>query len=219
MCSFVRRWRLALAAGLAVLPGCTYTGDTGNPVARAVTWFSYVGGDDIRAACKPGAPDRFRFVYNGHYELQIRAYDLVAVSGGGELTARARGRGGDVRRFSVNEPFGPWTLDRSAVRLTNAEAAAIVDALAAAAAKAPPAAGQSMQSYEFFWVIAACSSGRFGMHVFRWPELDIDALAFVPLLLAHDNTGVPFQKTRQIEGMKDDSFGIAINAAGTGLVR
>lgn len=219
MRAFVCWRRGAAAAGLAVLAACTYAGDTGNPVARALTWFSYVGGEDIRAACRVGGPDRFRFVYNGHYQLQIRAYDLEAVPGGAELTARARGRSGDVSRFSFDEPFGPWTLDRAAAKLTNPQAAAIVSALSQAAGKAQPAAGQSMQSYEFYWIVAACSSGRFGLHVFRWPQMDIDTLPFVPLLLAHDDTGVPFQKTRQVEGMKQNAFGIKVNAAGDGLVR
>jgi hypothetical protein len=212
------RLRCLAVAGLVALTSCTYTGESGNPVARSLTWFSFVGGEDIRAACDAGAPDHFRFVYNGHYRLQIRAYDLAPVAGGGELSARARGRGGDVGKFSFDEPLGPWTLDRGVVRLDNDEAAAIVDALSDAAAKAPPAAGQSMQSYEFFWIVTSCSAGRFGLHVFRWPELAIDTLPFVPLLLAHDRTGVPFQPTRQVEGMQEYSFGIAINAAGNGLV-
>ena len=200
------------------MAGCAYTGEPGNPISRSFTWFSYIGGDDIRAACRSGGADHYRFVYNGHYELQIRAYDLVPVSGGAELTARARGRSGNVRRFSFSEPFGPWKLDRAAASLSNAQAEAIVAALSQAAAKAPPAAGQNMQSYDFFWIVTACSSGKFGLFVFRWPQMNFDELGFIPLLLAHDDTGVPYEKPRRVEGMKQNAFGIAVNSAGDGLV-
>ena len=31
----------------------------GDPLTRKFHWFSYVAGDDIRATCRPGDPDRF----------------------------------------------------------------------------------------------------------------------------------------------------------------
>ena len=34
-----------------LLAGCAASGPAGNPIARNLTWFSYVGGDYIRAAC------------------------------------------------------------------------------------------------------------------------------------------------------------------------
>mgnify|MGYP002634657404 CR=1 FL=1 len=212
------RWLavLALAAGLA---GCTtYRGETGNPFERALTWFSYIGGEDIRASCRVNGIDRYRFVYNGHYRLEIRGYDLTPVGGGAELTVRARGPGGNVKRLSFDEPFGPWSLEKDVARITNRQAALIVRSLSDDAAAALPAAGQSMQSYDFFWIVSACSQGRFRLNVFRWPKTDMNALAFVPLLLEHDGSGVPFGKARDIEGMQQYSFGVAINAAGDGLV-
>jgi hypothetical protein len=210
-------WLRGIAFMCLALTSCAYTGDTGNPIERSLSWYSYIGGEDIRAACRAGGPDRYRFVYNGNYELQIRAYDLTPILDGAELTARARGRSGQINLFSFDEPFGPWSLQRAAVALSNTEASQIATALGTAAAAAPPAAGQSLQSYEFYWIVTGCSGGQFGLWIFRWPKMDIDNLAFVPLLLEHDSTGVPFQKTRQIEGMKANAFGIKINDAGDGL--
>ena len=46
--------------------GCNYQGRD-DALSQRFTWFSYMNGDDILAACNPGAPDRFRFVYNGVY--------------------------------------------------------------------------------------------------------------------------------------------------------
>ncbi len=54
----------ALAAPLLVLSACTYRGESDNPVVRRFTWFSYLNGDDIRAACRADTRERYRFVYN-----------------------------------------------------------------------------------------------------------------------------------------------------------
>lgn len=210
--------RLFAGVALATLAACTYRGEPANPVERTLTWFSYIGGEDIRASCRNNGHDRYRFVYNGHYELEIRAYDLTPVPDGAELIVRARGRSGEIKRFSADAPLGPWALDRDAMSLSNREAGQIVRTLSDAAASVPRAAGQSMESYEFYWIVSACTAGRFRLFVFRWPKTDIDSLPFVPLLRVYDNTGVPFGKARYVEGMKEPSFNIEINAAGDGLV-
>lgn len=209
----------ALFLSGAVLTACANESGAENPIARNLNWFSYVGGDDIRAACDVNGIDRYRFVYNGHYRREIRGYDLVPVEGGAQLTSRARGRSGGIGRFSFDEPFGPWTLNKNVRTITNRQASLIVRALSEDAAKAPPAAGQNMQSYDFFWIVSACSRGKFRLVVFRWPKTDINALAFLPLLLELDQSGVPFGKARNIEGLQEGSFGVAVNRSGTGLVR
>ena len=68
---------LGLILGLAVLAGCAYRGGIDQPVTLKATWFSYLNGDDIRSACVPGAPPKYRLVYNGNYDEQLRAYELV----------------------------------------------------------------------------------------------------------------------------------------------
>lgn len=90
------------------LAACTtFDGTTDNPVERSLTWFSYVGGDDIRAACTPDGPDQFRFVYNAVYERQIRAYDLRLGADGADQTSRARNQAGNVGNFQISNPLGP----------------------------------------------------------------------------------------------------------------
>src|ERR1700751_6126832 len=71
---------IGVTAGLAA---CSYRGDIDNPVVRKVSWFSYLDGTDIRAACTEGAQDRYRLVYNVRYEEQLRSYEVVADGGGG----------------------------------------------------------------------------------------------------------------------------------------
>ncbi|MFX4447010.1 hypothetical protein ABTA86_19705, partial [Acinetobacter baumannii] len=74
--------------GLAAvgLVACASTGPVDNPIARTLTWFSYLNGDDIRNTCPAGVRDRYRFVYNGTFNSQVRTYDLVQDTGGGGAT-------------------------------------------------------------------------------------------------------------------------------------
>ena len=57
--------RKCFIAFLLLLPaGCTTRGAEHDPIARTLTWYSYLNGDDLRAACTAGATDRYRLVYN-----------------------------------------------------------------------------------------------------------------------------------------------------------
>lgn len=211
-----RRLNLVFAV-LSVGACTTYGGLPANPIERSLTWFSYLAGDDIRAACRQGGPDHYRFVYNGIYEVQIRGYELTPTSGGAELTVRARGRGGAVNRFTFDNPFGPWQLTQSRAQLDNPTAAAIVDAYAAAVAASPPSAGQQLDSNEYYWIVAGCSAGKFALNVFVDPKVDINALEFPKRLLAHDESGVPFREAEFVEGFDDNVFTIRVNSAGDNL--
>ena len=75
-----------LVTAVFVLGGCEYAGPAGDPVSRNISWFDYVGGESLKAACGPGASTQLRFVYNGIYDQQIRSYDLR------ELQKRRRGQ-------------------------------------------------------------------------------------------------------------------------------
>jgi len=47
---------LAVVLAGGVLAGCAYRGDIDNPAPIKATWFSYLNGEDLRAACVEGAP-------------------------------------------------------------------------------------------------------------------------------------------------------------------
>lgn len=196
----------------------TYTGEPANPIERSLTWFSYLAGDDIKAACRSGAPDRYRFVYNGIYQRQIRGYELTPTATGAELTVRARGISGQVDRFGFDHPFGPWEMVNGRAELDNATAAKIVDDFATAVATSPSAAGKNLDSNAYYWIVASCSGGVFSLHGFLYPDVDTNALAFAKLLLAHDDSGVPFRAAKHVEGLDRDVFSVQINAAGNDLV-
>ena len=60
--------------GMVILGACASLGED-HPITQKFNWFAHLGGADIRAACQSGAPDRYRFVYNGIYVEQVRSYD------------------------------------------------------------------------------------------------------------------------------------------------
>jgi hypothetical protein len=214
----MRRFAVTAVATLGLAACTTFEGSVDNPVERSLTWFSYVAGDDIRAACSTNSPDQYRFVYNAVYERQIRAYDLHLSADGADQTSRARNRAGNVANFQFRSPLGPWELRRSDAKLTNVELAAILDGLQGDVAAAPASAGQRLRSNKFYWAVAACQAGKFRLHAFEQDQVEIKSLAFRAPLLAHDMTEIEFLEAKQIEGFSDNAFEIRINRTGDGIV-
>ncbi|MEP4377488.1 MAG: hypothetical protein ABJ215_11545 [Alphaproteobacteria bacterium] len=214
----MRRLTLTTIAVLGLAACTTFKGSVDNPVERSLTWFSYVAGDDIRTACAANSPDQYRFVYNGVYERQIRAYDLRLGADGAALTSRARNAAGNVLNFQLRSPLSPWELRRSDVQLTPADTSAIVEGLSRDVAAAPESAGQRLRSNKFYWTVAACQSGTFRLHAFEQDRVEIESLAFRKPLLAHDKTEVKILEAEQIEGFADNAFEIRINRTGDGIV-
>jgi len=214
----MRSFAITAVAAIGLAACTTYDGSADNPVERSLTWFSFVAGEDIRSACTTGSSDHYRFVYNGVYERQIRAYELRPGEAGAEFVARARGRAGNVANFQISNPLGPWELRRSDARLTSAETAAIVSGLTTDVAAAPASAGQRLPSNMFYWTVAACQSGQFRLHAFAQDRVAIETLAFREPLLAHDKTDVEFAEAERIEGFADNVFEIRINQSGDGIV-
>ncbi len=124
---------------------------------------------------------------------------------------------GLLNRFTFDNPFGPWQLLQSRAQLDNPTAAAIVEAYATAVAASSPSAGQQLESNEYYWIVAGCSAGKFALNSFLDPKVDVNALEFSKLLLAHDESGVPFREAEFVEGFDDNVFTIQINRAGDNL--
>ena len=123
-----------LACVAATLAGCAYTGSIGEPVGRKFQWFSYIAGDDIKARCTPGSPAQYRLVYNGHWDEQVRAYDLrrSVISGGGAmLWTQVFGGGMALNAVSLSDPQGPWRGQGAERRLSEDEYLRLIRAVEA----------------------------------------------------------------------------------------
>lgn len=200
--------RLALStvilAGLLATASCAYHGASDNPVGRNLTWFSYLNGDDIRAQCTAGAPDRYRFVYNGIYTEQVRSYDLTLAKDGADplLDVKVLGRRGDLSRLSIDSPaavFAPWSGQTEAVHLRPRDLTHLRDAMRAGGVFTPLSGRLELSSDDFYWVVSACRDGAFAFNAYRWPSARFEATAFPALLFAWDPTGIPVNPPRQAD--------------------
>lgn len=184
---------IILAFGLT-FAGCTAQGPARNYFERKLTWYSYIGGDDIKMACRSGAPDVHRLVYNGQYMEQVRAYDLnIDNNGGGRIETR-------VYENESLANFGPDLFDRlMRGRMAVSDVSTIDQANFKAALDAAPDSvrpGARLNSNQFFWIVASCRDGQFRWRAWRDTDLDLDTLSFARLLREWDRTGSAFRFQR-----------------------
>jgi hypothetical protein len=200
--------RIVVAGGLLGLAGCAYqAGDESNPLARRATWFSFVAGDDLRAACHAGAPDRFRIVYNGVWAEQVRIYE-VGVAGPRQLDQRVL-EPMRADELSLSDPLKPWRGQAKSLTLSDAEYAALLRDLEQSGAYQSPNETLTLAAVDFYWVVASCHEGAFHLSAWRYPSLGFAQASFATWLGAIDTTGIPFNRPRS-------RADVALSAGGTG---
>jgi hypothetical protein len=187
----------ALLGACALMAGCAYTGgDVTDPLSRKVYWFSFVAGDDIRAACRPGAPDRFRLVYNGVYGEQMRTYELDSAQK--RLLVRVAKAPSASINLSLDDPMAHWRSAEATTQLDDQHYGQLVSALAADGAFGPPAVGTNLPSHGFYWAAATCKDGRFTFTGWAYPSDAFKALTFPGLLKGLDFTDQPFAEAHDL---------------------
>ena len=191
--------KTVLALGLAALvSGCASQGASDNPIVRKFSWLSYLEGSDIRSACRQGAPDQYRMVYNGIYTEQVRMYDLKA---DGSFRIQVLGEA-DLTKLSVSKPgdlLSPWKGRTQWLELEPDQVLRVAEALDKDGAFGPPAVGTELSSKGFFWTVAACHDGRYSFNAWMWPSPKWDELGFDDVLLDLDDTKIPFNPPRKTE--------------------
>lgn len=197
---FCRR-ATSLSTGILVLflLGCAASGPDDNPLTRSFTWFSYLGGNDIRERCGPGSPDALRFVYNAQWHDQVRTYEVRPGSGGRAGTVEARVLGqGDIASIDVNDVLRPWRGDRADSPITPAELDQLAAALDRAIAGPRMRPGQFLRSDAYYWVASACQDGKFRFAAWQGGDQDLRRLPFPALLQRFDATGISFREPRDV---------------------
>lgn len=168
------------------LSSCAFTGAQ-DPLSRNLSWFDYLNAGDIRASCKAGSPDRYRFVYNGSYSEQVRTYDLEMGRGNASATLRSRVVGSTkLARLSLSDPMAPWKGDANRVVLGEQDVARLLSSLQVAAAFESPPVGLRLDSDGFYWIAAACEDGTFRFDAYQWPSKRFEGIQFASLLFAWD---------------------------------
>lgn len=162
---------LLVAAGLALgLSACVTDGDVSNPVQRKLSFFSHVNGDDIRAACRPGADDRLRLTFNGRYNDQVRIYDLNRQGGRPVWQEKVIGTLVVNQGLSLSS-LGDYLSGQDYSRpLGDDQAQALWQAVADAGAMTPATAGQRLDSDSLWWVAVGCHQGHVFFHAWDHSE-------------------------------------------------
>ena len=190
---------------LLLLSSCAYTGpDEGyyQPITRKLTWFSYVAGDDIRKQCGGREEDRYRFVYNGVYNEQVRAYDLVKSVENGRYNLRTQVTGNaDLSNLTtdISAPdfLQPWRPATSTTSLPQRDYDLLVRALKSSDFFDSLAPTEKLPSIGFYWIVSGCRAGKFFANAYLWPSKRFENIAFAKLLSTWDFTDISVNPPRE----------------------
>ena len=176
------------------------------PIVRSIYWFSYVAGDDIRAACQPGARNHLRLIYNAIWKEQVRAYEIFLQPDGtaglniGVLADQ--GRGADVSNLLIGQARDvtePWRMKRGQRLLTVEETSELVGLLQASNAFGPPIDGMRLPDNDFWWTVASCRKGQWGFQAYHYPTDGFAKVKFAEKLFALDVVKVAINRPRKLE--------------------
>ena len=199
-----------------LLAGCAYEGYIDQPITLKFTWYSYLAGDDIRESCVADTLPRYRLVYNGHYDEQIRSYEIVGLDGGG-AAYKARVLGPSRAFALLRNPLDlqdPWRWTASETLLGPDAVADFVSTLEGDVAARSTFGVMSLLSSEFYWIASGCRDGRFLFYAWRYGPADFEALAFPDMLLALDETGIRLNPPRPVDPQDRLRTGRPIGARG-----
>ncbi len=200
---------LAVLALVGAISACTSGGQgyQDNPAARKFTWFSYIKGEDLQSNCRPGAPDSYRFVYNGIYVEQVRSYDIEPAPDPklARMTTRVTEKANlSNMELDMAHPdvFGPWRPKTAVIDLPASEIARLKQSLLASGFLTRPPPSRGVSSIEFYWAVSACLDGQFHLNAYVWPDAEFEQASFPKLLFAWDMTEVPVNKPRHADVMQ-----------------
>lgn len=204
-----RRAAISLAAAM-LFAGCAYQpGLSKNPITRSASWFSYVGAEDIKTQCTATGPDRYRIVYNGTADTQVRAYDITTAppGPGAEMRVQVRGELDVSGPIPLDDLLKPWRPTFETTTLSAAQLASIREALRASGFYNPPPEGTRVHSWNFFWIAAACENGRFTYNGWEYGSARFAQVRLAETLAAVDPVDKPFTTPRAAEPPRRDERG------------
>lgn len=192
---------VALLGAAAILSACVTADAPRDPIGRSFTWFDYVAGGALKRACAPGAPTRYRLVYNGRFAEQVRTYDIT-MQPTGDGGARARVETvvwvpATLDRLQLSRPLSPWAPVTAEAVLSEADSRALENSLLVTGAAAPTPEGLRLPSLGFYWAVSSCRDGEFHFTAMRHPSPAFERF-HPPAVMAWDGTGVPVNPPRPV---------------------
>ncbi len=186
-------WARTCVAGLLLLlaTGCAYTGGgPDRPLVQKTRWFSYLNGDDIRQTCASEPFSRYRFVYNGQYRRQVRAYEVIDDGAGGAYMISRVQQVATLSRISSADFLAPWRWTTERSELSPAMLESLETALQQSGFFEPAPSGLLLDSRAFYWLAVGCRDRQMYFHAWTYPQTDLPTLPLQAWLLEQDATGV-----------------------------
>jgi len=221
LCTKIRATRAAFAA-LALLCGCTATGRVDDPVVRRLTWFSFLSGDDLHAACTPGRT-ALRLVHNAVWNEDVRVIEASGPAHGPMTVQERLFLRIDWSDITIGGKEGllPWHGRGFSSAWTADEAAAVTAALSADGAFSPLATPVRLAGQGFFWTGTGCLDGKPWFHTWAAPSAAYDGLRFPVAVAPLLPSGRAFAQPRpdaetypDYDPKKDDTFFLTATADG-----
>ncbi|MGO1118109.1 hypothetical protein ACTL6U_05370 [Rhodovibrionaceae bacterium A322] len=190
---------LATAVMGLALAGCSYDGSgIEKPFTQKVAWFSFLNGDDIRKSCNAGSVSRYRLVYNGRYDEQVRTYEIAGDAlNGGQIVSKVRGNQ-SLTQISSDNPLGPWSWQESRVDLSPEQMRGFEKALVDDGFFAGAPEGLRLNSRGFYWLAVGCRDAKVYFHAWSYPSASYSSLTFPSVLANYDQTGLAFNAARDL---------------------
>ncbi len=177
-----------------------------SPIVRSLNWFSYVGGDDIRAACRPGGRNHIRLIYNAIWEEQVRTYELFlqpdGTAGLSIGVLQGQGTGANLSTLFIekgDDATAPWRMRKGQRVLNVGETRELVGLLEVSSAFGPPRDGLRLPDNDFWWTVASCRNGVWGFQAYHYPTDGFAKVKFAEKLFAWDNVPIAVNRPRELE--------------------
>jgi hypothetical protein len=196
-----------------LLVACSYNNkEDQSPLARKLSWFSYLASDDIRESCGKTVVNQFRFVYNAMYLEQVRTYDLEPIRGDLSRIKMKITQKAELSLLEIDTKkmdfLKPWRPIKSNTDIRKEDVELLTKSLESVNFFSPNESVTRLSSKDFYWLVTACVRGVFFQRAYLWPEYNFDDIGFISLLKSWDFSNIAYNPPRKtdlfnIYGTKD----------------
>jgi len=161
---------------LWLMAGCANSGASAFHRAERLTWYGFLNGDDLRAACGADSPDHYRLILTDDRTRRVHIYEVMgeaaahaaAPAGGAAIEARAIALS-DLARVDLSDPVEPATGTPDRTRLDAGQFGRLKDRLAEVGVFEAVPDDQHLPAGGFTWLVSGCHDGRFFFSSYSLP--------------------------------------------------
>lgn len=189
---------LVMSGAVLAMAGCVSDGDISMPFKRNLTWFSYLNGNDFRAACESGQGVAHRFVYNGLYSEQVRIYNVDELKKTFSVRVLEKADLSQLVVKNLESLLDPWRGTYSEQLINSSDMMRLDQAMQDSRVYDGASIGLLLNSQSFYWLVASCYQQRVHLNAYLWPSQAFENISFDQVLKKYDYTGIAFNKPKKL---------------------